>query len=76
MSLPGFGYPNTLRKPGIACRDPTAARSKPYCMLAMETRQQRNRHFRFCQSDVEEKLLSAILMDMDSWVMRHSLDAK
>lgn len=58
VSLSWEGYPKTLRKPGIACNDPTAARSNPYCIFAMETRQHKRRHFRFCQRVVEDKAFS------------------
>lgn len=58
VSLSGAGYPNTFRNPGMACSDPTAARSNPYCIFAMETRQHNKRHFRFCHSVVDESVLS------------------
>lgn len=62
ISDSGSRYPKTLRKPGIAWSDPTAARSNPYCILAIETRQQRKRHLRFCHRVVSDMGLSAMMI--------------
>ncbi|KAK3401304.1 hypothetical protein B0T20DRAFT_112878 [Sordaria brevicollis] len=53
----GSGYPNTLRKPGIAWRAPRQALSRPYCMLARATRVQMRRHFLLVQREVSGSLL-------------------
>lgn len=50
--LVGSGYPKTTRNPGIACKPPTAAESRPYCMFAIETMVQMSRHFLFAHSEV------------------------
>ena len=52
----GSGYPKTLRKPGIACRAARQALSRPYCMLARETRAQMKRHLLLIQSEVSGSL--------------------
>ena len=48
--LVGSSYPKTIKKPGIACKPPTAAVSMPYCMLAIATAEHISRHLRFAQS--------------------------
>ena len=62
VSLLGSTYPKTRRKPGIACKEPTAARSKPYCILAMDTRQHRKIHLRFCHTVVDDIKVSDIVI--------------
>ena len=58
----GSLYPNTSKKPGIACKDPIAAESSPYCMLAIATVAHIARHFRFAQRDVSGILGTAVII--------------
>lgn len=52
----------------MAWREPTAARSNPYCRFAMETREHRKRHFRFCQRVVVSMLASIVWDSVQSQV--------
>lgn len=58
----GSLYPNTSKKPGIACRDPIAAESSPYCMFAMATIAHIAKHFRFAQRDVSAIFTMAVMI--------------
>jgi hypothetical protein len=48
--LVASSYPNTIKKPGMACNPPTAAVSIPYCILAIATAEHIRRHLRFAHS--------------------------